>query len=84
MGVFMKYIVYLDNGEEHMVLFPSGASLPEHVDVANALGLRVIVSAGFFMEIAGRKKFMGESMSLGIESRGDVDKDLYIEQSRRA
>ena len=80
----MKYIVYIDNGQEYIIMFPGNASQPQHKDIAEALGLKEIVSAGFFMEIVGRKRFMGESMSLNIKSRGDIDKDLYIEQCRRA
>ena len=79
----MKYIVYKNNGEEFMITFPSDRSQPQHKEVAEALGLKDIVSAGFFMEIVGRKRFLGESMTLGVESRGDVDRDLYINQCMR-
>ena len=79
----MKYIVYENNGKEHIVTFPSDSSEPQHKEIADALGLKEIVAAGFFLEIGGRKKFMGESFTLGIESRGDIDRDLYIEQSKR-
>ena len=79
----MKYIVYENNGKEHMITFPGDASEPQHKEIADALGLEKIVSAGFSLDIAGRKKFLGESFTLGIESRGEIDRDLYIEQSKR-
>ena len=79
----MKYIVYVNNGKEHMITFTSDKCEPQHKDIADALGLEKIVAAGFFLDIAGRKKFMGESFTLGVESRGEVDRDLYIEQSKR-
>ncbi|MCK5602085.1 hypothetical protein KAR91_09455 [Candidatus Pacearchaeota archaeon] len=79
----MKYIVYRDNGEEFMITFPGGGSQPRHKGIAEALGLKDIVSAGFFMEIIGRKRFFGESKSLGVKSRGDIDRDLYLNQAMR-
>lgn len=79
----MKYIVYKSEGEELIITFPGNSNQPEHKEVAESLGLKDIMAAGFFMEIAGRKFFTGESMSLNIESRGDVDRDLYVEQCRR-
>lgn len=79
----MKYIVYKDNGKEFMITFSGDADQPQHKEIAEALGLKDIVSAGFFLEIVGRKRFMGESMTLEIESRGEVDRDLYINQAMR-
>ena len=76
----MKYIVYKDNGEEFIIVFPGDRSQPQHKEIAESLGLKDIVSAGFFIEACGRKRFMGESMTLNIESRGDIDRDLYINQ----
>lgn len=81
-----KYIAYKDpKGNEHIIVFPGDANQPQHRDIANALGFdrEDIVAAGFFLEVAGRKLFSGESMSLEVKSRGDIDKDLYIEQCRR-
>lgn len=82
----MKYIVYKDPiGSEYMIVFPGDATQPQHRDIANALGFdkEDIVAAGFFLEIGNRKVFSGESMSLDIKSRGEIDRDLYIEQSKR-
>lgn len=79
----MKYIVYEDNGEEYMITFPGGSGQPKHKEIADGLGLKDIVSAGFFLEVVGRKRFLGESMTLNVESRGDVDRDLYINQCMR-
>lgn len=79
----MKYIVYRDNGEEFIVTFPGDSSQPQHKEIAEALGLKDIVSAGFFMEITGRKRFFGESMSLEVKSRGDIDRNLYLNQAMR-
>lgn len=76
----MKYIVYKDNGEEFIIVFPGDRSQRQHKEIAEALDLKDIVSAGFFIEACGRKRFMGESMTLNIESRGDIDRDLYINQ----
>lgn len=79
----MKYIVYVNNGKEFMLVFPGDASESRHKDIAAALKLDSIVSAGFFLEIGSRKVFSGESMSLKIKSRGHKDRDLYIEQCKR-
>ena len=82
----MKYIVYKDpTGSEYIITFPGNANQPQHRDIANALGLdkENILAAGFFMEVSGKKYFNGESMSLDVKSRGDIDKELYIEQGRR-
>lgn len=79
----MKYIVYKNNGEEYMITFPGDAGEPQHLEIADALGLKDRVAAGFFMEINGKKRFMGESMSMGLKSRGEVDRDLYINQCMR-
>ena len=79
----MKYIVYVNNGKEFMITFPGDRTERQHKEVAEALGLKSIVAAGMFMEIAGRKLFNGESITLNIKSRGDIDRDLYIEQSKR-
>jgi hypothetical protein len=79
----VKYIVYKNNGEEFIITFSGKKGQPQHKDVAEALGLTSIVAAGMFMEVVGRKIFNGESMTLNIKSRGDVDRDLYIEQCRR-
>ena len=78
-----KYIVYENEGTEHVIIFPGDKTEKQHKEIADGLGLKNIVAAGFFMEIAGKKFFTGESTSLNIESRGDVDKELYIEQCRR-
>lgn len=78
----MKYIVYEDNGQEFMITFSGQKGQPEHKSIADRLGLINIVAAGFFLEVGGRKKFTGESMTLNIPSRGDIDRDLYIEQGR--
>jgi hypothetical protein len=79
----MKYIVYRNNGEEYMITFPGDSSQPQHKEIADALGLDNIVSAGFFMEVVGRKRFLGGSMTLDVESRGDIDRDLYLNQCMR-
>ncbi|MCK5606745.1 hypothetical protein KAR91_32885 [Candidatus Pacearchaeota archaeon] len=82
----MKYIAYKDLADnEYIITFSGDKTQPQHNDVAKALGINTddIVGAGFFLDIGGRKKFMGESFTLGIESRGEVDRDLYIEQSKR-
>lgn len=79
----MKYIVYKNNGEEYMIIFPGKSGQPKHKEVADALGLKDIVSAGFFLEVVGRKRFLGESSTLEVGSRGDVDRDLYINQAMR-
>ena len=53
--------------------------------VCEFLGMKPkdILGAGFFMEICGRKFFTGESSSLNIDSRGEIDEKLYLEQCRR-
>ena len=79
----MKYIVYKDNGEEFMITFSGDSSQPQHKQIAEALGLKDIVSAGFFLEVVGRKRFLGESMTLEVGSRGEVDRDLYLNQCMR-
>ncbi|MCK5615262.1 hypothetical protein KAR91_76065 [Candidatus Pacearchaeota archaeon] len=79
----MKYVVYENEGMEHVITFSGERTEKNHKELTDALGLKKIVAAGFFMEIAGNKFFTGESASLGIGSRGDVDKELYIEQCRR-
>lgn len=81
----MKYISYNRNGVDCVITFSGDKSHLRHDEVAKFLGIEKdkILGAGFFMEIAGKKFFTGESTSLDIESRGDVDKDLYIEQCRR-
>ncbi len=79
----MKYIVYKNNGKEFILTFPGDRTERQHKEVAEALGLTSIVAAGMFLEIAGRKVFNGESLTLDIKSRGDIDRDLYIEQSKR-
>ena len=81
----MKYISFNKNGIDSIITFPSEKGQLQHKEIAECLGLQKkdILGAGFFMEVAGKKFFTGESMSLGIESRSDVDKDLYIEQCRR-
>lgn len=76
----MKYIIYTSNGKEYVITFPGEKN---HKKVAEALELTDIIAAGFFMEVAGKKFFTGESTSLNIESRGDVDLEAYIEQCRR-
>ena len=82
-----KYIAYKDpcDGKEYMITFPSDRNQPQHRDIANALGLERedIVGAGQYIDLKGRIKFLGESMTLDIKSRGDIDKELYIEQGRR-
>ena len=79
----MKYIVYENNSQEYMLTFPGDRTQRQHKEIAEALGLELIVAAGMFMEVAGRKVFNGESMTLNIKSRGHIDRDLYIEQCRR-
>ncbi len=82
----MKYFAYKDvAGNEYIITFSGNKTQPQHNDVAKALGIDTddIVGAGFFLEVGGRKKFMGESFTLGIESRGEIDRDLYIEQCKR-
>ncbi len=81
----MKYISYKKDGIDYIITFPGDTSQLRHDQVADYLGIQKedILGAGFFMEIAGKKFFTGESTSLGVESRGDVDKELYIEQCRR-
>ena len=79
----MKYIVYKNNGKEFMITFPGERGERQHKEIAEALGLTSIVFAGMFIEVAGRKMFNGESLTLDIKSRGDIDRDLYIEQSKR-
>ena len=82
-----KYIAYKDpcDGKEYMITFPSDSNQPQHRDIANALGFERedIVGAGQYIDFKGRIKFMGESFTLDIKSRGDIDKELYIEQCRR-
>lgn len=82
----MKYISFTKNGTESIITFPGERDHLRHDEVAKHLGIAKenILGAGFFMEIAGKKFFTGESASLDIESRGDIDRDLYIEQCRRA
>jgi len=81
----MKYISYSNNGVDCVITFPGEKSQLRHDEVANfsEIEKKDILGAGFFMEIAGKKFFTGESTSLDIKSRGDVDKELYIEQCRR-
>ena len=82
-----KYIAYKDqlDGKEYMITFPRDRNQPQHRDIANALGLERddIVGAGQYIDLKGRVNFLGESFTLDIKSRGDIDKELYIEQSRR-
>jgi hypothetical protein len=78
----VKYIVYVNNGKEFMITFPGDRSERQHIQISESLGLESIVAAGMFIEVAGRKIFSGESMTLDIKSRGDIDKELYIEQWR--
>lgn len=82
----MKYFAYKDVADnEYIITFSGDKTQPQHKDIADALGIDIddIVGAGFFLEIGDRKKFMGESFTLGIGSRGEIDRDLYIEQSKR-
>ena len=79
----MKYIVYVNNGKEFMITFPGDRTERQHKQIAEALELSSIVAAGMFIEAGGRKIFNGESLTLDIKSRGEIDRDLYIEQSRR-
>ena len=79
----MKYIVYKNHGKEFMVTFPGDRTERQHKEIAEALGLSSIIAAGFFLELGSRKIFDGESTTLNIKSRGEVDRDLYIEQTRR-
>jgi GGDEF domain-containing protein len=78
----VKYLVYKNNGKEFILVFPGDSSERQHKQIAEALNLTDIISAGFFLEIGTRKVFTGESMSLNIKSRGHADRDLYIEQCR--
>lgn len=81
----MKYIAFSQNGVDSVVTFPGERDFLRHDQVAKCLGIRreEILGAGFFMEIGGRKFFTGESASLNIDSRGEVDEKLYLEQCRR-
>lgn len=82
----MKYISYRKkikgSFREFIVVFPGDSNNPNHEEFAERFGIDKddILGAGFFIEIKGRKFFNGESLTLGISSRGEVDRDLYIKQ----
>ena len=82
-----KYIAYKDpcDGKEYMITFPGDRNQPQHRDIANALGFERedMVGAGQYIDVGGRIVFSGESFTLDIKSRGDIDKELYIEQGRK-
>jgi hypothetical protein len=81
-----KYIAYKDpSGKEYIMTFPSDRDQPQHRDIANAMGFEKedILGAGQYIDVGGRIVFGGDSLTLDIKSRGDIDKALYIEQSRR-
>ena len=81
-----KYISYKDpSGKEYIITFPSDRKQPQHRDIANAMGFERgdILGAGQYIDIGGKIIFGGESLTLDIKSRGDIDKELYIEQSKR-
>jgi len=85
----MKYISYRKNvkggSREFIIVFPGGSNHFSHKEVVEMFGIDIddILGAGFFMEIKGRKVFNGESLSLGIVSRGEVDRDLFIAQAMK-
>ena len=82
-----KYIAYKDScdGKEYMITFPGDRNQPQHRDIANAMGFEKddILGAGQYIDVGGRIVFSGESFTLDIKSRGDIDKELYIEQGRK-
>jgi hypothetical protein len=77
---FMKYIVFKKNNFEEMVIF---SKTMQHIYVANALHVRdCVVSAGQFIcdnheiDIA----LIGDSISIGVSSRPEKDRELFLEQ----
>lgn len=68
-----KYIIFGDSG------FPEAVAFSEtivHKDIANGLGAKHIIGAGFFMMIDGRFHCYGESISLDVKSRGVLDSEI--------
>jgi len=70
-----KYIVVKAGGLETPIAFPEYLV---HADVAKALGYEVI-SAGFFYNEDGFQCF-GDSFSLKVKSRFQVDSDLMMQR----
>lgn len=73
---FMKYIVVQDSGFEEMFIF---SNTRQHVDVANCLSAKQIVSAGQCIIDGEFSRFIGDSISLGVCSRPQ-DHKLFLKQ----
>jgi hypothetical protein len=87
----MKYIVYLDNGTEYGVMFPSGINHNHMADAIDVLRFGgdhdwhrrqgEVVAAGFIDRLGSCS---GYSETLGIKSRGQIDTELFSQGGSRA
>lgn len=68
-----KYIVFEERHIEEMVIF---SSLLQHVNIAHRLRCEPVISAGFIEIIDNEPVCFGESISLDIKSRGEIDTNV--------
>jgi hypothetical protein len=68
-----KYIIANIDGLPTPFIFPETFI---HADLAKGVGRRPILGAGFVSLLDGKLTCYGESISLNVKSRGDIDSKI--------